>query len=272
MRDRFRADGLDNAALDARLLCAVAFGLEGAALSVNENQTAELGALESLEAMAIRRLKGEPVARILGHKEFYGLNFNLNTASLVPRPETELLVELGLEHLPADQTHRILDLGTGSGCIGISLLYNLPNAHCLAVDLSEEALVQANENAQNLGVGSRFDTRNGSWYGPLVEGETFDLIVANPPYIAAREILGLEIEVSAYDPILALSAGTDGLEPFSPIIDGAKPYLVSGGRLAMECGEGQAETIAAMCTSAGYALVSMHNDLAGIPRVVVAIG
>lgn len=271
VRDQFRAAELENPGLDARLLAAAAFGLEGAALAINENQPAEEVQLQTLATMAARRLKGEPVARILGEKEFYGLVFKLNAASLVPRPETELLVELGLKHLPTDRPSTILDLGTGSGCIAIALLKNLPQAQALGVDLSEEALLQANENAHIHGVDARFSTRMGSWYGPVDAHAKLDLIVANPPYIAAREILGLDIEVSAYDPILALSAGTDGLEPYGPIIKGAEVYLQPNGALAMECGVGQADQIKAMCIEAGFANVSIHDDLAGIPRVVVAI-
>lgn len=269
-RDRFRAEKLDNCALDARLLAEAAFGLEGADLAINENQTANPTAIDALETMTVRRLKGEPVARILGRKEFYGLDFKLNAASLVPRPETELLVEIGRAHLDNYPSSRILDLGTGSGCIGIALLYHAPQAQCLGVDLSEEALLQANENAERLGVGKRFKTLMGSWYGPVDETDKFDLIVANPPYIAAREILGLDIEVSAYDPILALSAGTDGLEPYSPIINDAKAYLSSGGLLAMECGQGQADAIAVMCSDAGFSFIEKRDDLAGIARVVQA--
>lgn len=270
-RKQFRDAGLDSPELDARLLAEIAFELEGAILAVHENQMADLAQLDVLAAFVERRLSGEPVARIVGVKEFYGLKFKLNVASLVPRPETELLVDLGLKFLPENSESRILDLGTGTGCIAISLLHHLPNAHCVAVDLSEEALVQAGENARLHDVGLRFETRTGSWYGPLKDDERFDLIVANPPYIAAHEILGLEIEVSAYDPILALSAGTNGLEPFGPIVSGAKAALSPGGMLAMECGLGQAEQIGSLCAQAGFSNIDIHNDLAGIPRVVVAI-
>src|SRR5690606_8519379 len=184
-RDRLAAAGTVNAALDARLLAQHAIGLDATALIVREHDAAPPEAEARFAALLNRRLAGEPVARILGRKEFYGLAFGLNGATLVPRPETEMLVDFGLQALDPAASAAILDLGTGTGCIALALLAHLPQAHALGIDLSPEAAAQAEANAEALGLGPRFTVRVGSWFAPLAEGERFDLIVSNPPYIGS---------------------------------------------------------------------------------------
>lgn len=226
--------------------------------------------LQRLEAFATRRLKGEPVVRILGEKEFWGLSFKLNAATLVPRPETELLVERGLEVIGALDGARILDLGTGTGCIPIALLTEYSDVSAVAVDLSAEALEMARFNANRHGVGDRFRTLKGSWFDPLEPGERFDLITSNPPYIETSVIAGLMPEVREHDPRLALDGGPDGLAAYRAIAAEAGLFLAGDGVLLLEIGSGQGSTVSDILVGAGFAEVEVLPDLAGLDRMVVA--
>lgn len=272
VRDRFRARGLDTPELDARWLAEAAFGLEGGQLTFREGEAAAPEALERLEGFAARRLAGEPVARILGHKQFYGLDFVLNGATLVPRPETELLVDLGLKTLAGQAAPRFLDLGTGTGCIAIALLANLPQARGVAADLSGAALAAAAANARAHGVADRLDLRRGSWFGAL-EGlgrNAFDLIVANPPYIESAALAGLAREVRDHDPALALDGGPDGLMPYRVIAAGAAAWLKRDGMVIVEIGFDQGQAVKSLFEAAGFARVGIEKDLGGLDRVVIA--
>lgn len=266
---RFRGAGIETAGLDARLLLGHVLGLDGLQLAVKENLLVSDADIASLELLAKRRLGGEPVARIVGSKEFYGLEFGLNEATLVPRPETEMLVDLGIEFLEGRKRCAILDLGTGSGCILISLLVNLSGAGGIGIDLSEEALEQAGQNSVCHGVEARTDWRAGSWFAPLGD-EKFDLVVSNPPYIASQEIEGLQTEVRKFDPRVALDGGRDGLAAYRAIIGGASRHLRSPGTLLLEIGHDQAEAVAALCLENRFEKPSVRKDLAGQPRVIVA--
>ncbi len=218
--------------------------------------------------MAARRLRGEPVVRILGEKEFYGRPFALGAATLVPRPETEMLVIRGLELLGGKPHRTILDLGTGTGCIAISILAESPSAQGVAVDLAPEALVTAQHNADRHGVEKRLDFRKGPWFEPLQAGESFDLIVSNPPYIASAEIEELAVEVKDHDPRLALDGGPDGLDPYRLIIKDAATWLKPDGAVLVEIGSIQAIAVTALFIQSGFRDVRVHQDLAGLDRVV----
>ncbi|HEY4199101.1 MAG TPA: peptide chain release factor N(5)-glutamine methyltransferase [Devosiaceae bacterium] len=268
VRDRFRAAGLDTPDLDARLLAQQAFGLEGAALATHERDPADGTAMAALDGLAMRRLAGEPVARILGEKEFYGLRFGLNAATLVPRPETELLVDLGMPLLVGGE--RVLDLGTGSGCIAIALLYEAQQASGVAIDLSAEALGMATVNAARNGVGERLTLLEGSWFEPLPDSERFDLIVSNPPYIESAVIEGLQTDVRDFDPVLALDGGPDGLAPYRIIAAEAAKWLQPKGTVMVEIGATQGKTVSALFESAGFGAIAVKTDLAGLDRVVIA--
>lgn len=271
VRDRFADAGLDTPELDARLLAERAFGLDGAQLAAREHEPVPGEHLAHLDGFAQARLDGAPVARILGTKEFFGLEFALNAATLVPRPDTELVVELGLEFLGDHKQARILDLGTGSGCIVTALLANMPGATGVAVDLSEEALGQAADNAVRHCVSERIDFRVGSWFDPVDDGETFDLIVSNPPYIESAVISGLAREVREHDPMMALDGGPDGLAPYRIIAQAAQNYIAAQGAVVVEVGAGQADMVNDMFIVAGFEKSSVHNDLAGVARAVLAI-
>lgn len=270
MRDRFRSGDVETPELDARLLAETAFGLDPLELSSSEKSEAPSEALARLDTMAERRLAGEPVARILGHKEFYGLDFVLNEATLVPRPETEQLVELGLKAIVGLDAPQILDLGTGSGCIAIALLVNAPKARAVATDLSPEALDAARENAERHGVIDRLELRTGSWCGPLALTEAFDLAVSNPPYVETEIIGQLPPEVSEHDPALALDGGEDGLSAYRSIADTIAGHLKPGGTLLVEVGSEQGLEVGALLSSAGFASIDIRKDLGDLDRVVVA--
>lgn len=270
VRDLFRKAGIDTAELDARLFAEAAFEMDRLELVNREREDVPAKQLKALEAFAARRLKGEPLVRILGEKEFWGLSFKLNAATLVPRPETELLVERGLEVIGALDKPRILDLGTGTGCIPISLLTEYSDVTAVAVDLSAEALEMARFNANRHGVGNRFRTLKGSWFDPLEPGERFDLITSNPPYIETSVISGLMPEVREHDPRLALDGGPDGLAAYRAIAAEAGLFLAAEGVLLLEIGSNQGHTVSDIFVGAGFAEVEVLPDLAGLDRMVVA--
>lgn len=268
---RLRAAGNDTAELDARLLTGAATELDltgmvtGAKRKLTPDETARL------ENLTRRRLAGEPVARILGVKEFWGLPLHLAAATLVPRPDTETVVERALELLradnAADRALRIADLGTGSGAILLALLSELPNAHGFATDISAEALRTARRNAAELGLADR-----ATWiqcdYGSGLTG-AFDLIVSNPPYIATADIEGLDIEVRAHDPRAALDGGADGLDAYRALISQSAGLLTPQGFLVVEIGQGQSGDVEALMTASGLSPTGPPKaDLGGVPRAV----
>ena len=210
-----------------------------------------------------RRLAGEPVAYLLGSREFHGLAFEVTPAVLIPRPETELLVDLAVEHLPQRAALSVLDLGTGSGCVAITIARLRPAASVTAVDASPQALEVAQRNAVREGVKVRF--LQGSWYQPL-GGERFDLIRSNPPYVAAGDP-HLREDGLPFEPELALVAGPGGLEALHHIVSGAAEHLDCRGWVLLEHGHDQGDAVAALLRSAGFAQISTHADLAGIARV-----
>ncbi len=218
----------------------------------------------AFDALLARRLQGEPIAYILGEREFFSLDFKVSPAVLIPRPETELLVELALERIPPGQPCRVLDLGTGSGAVAISLALRRRQADILAVDRSAAALEVARNNAQSLGAHNlRF--AQSDWYGTL-EGAKFDLIASNPPYIAAADPHLARGDVR-FEPISALVAGDDGLDDIRTIVRHAPTYLNPAGWLLFEHGHDQADACRALLMRAGFSQVATGLDLAKIPRV-----
>jgi release factor glutamine methyltransferase len=268
---KFHAAGLDSPDLDSRILIGHALGLDHAALAAAA--TRRLGADEenAIAALASRRLTGEPVARILGYKEFWSLPLRVDAATLVPRPETETVVEAALAAIdvggPRSRKLRIVDLGTGSGALILALLSELPNAFGIATDTSTKALVVARDNARRLALSrAGFIACNmaAALRGP------FDAIVSNPPYIASDDIASLAPDVRDFDPHLALDGGTDGLHFYRAIAAAAPALLAPGGVLVVELGIGQAEPVAQLFAAAGLAPSPPHPDLSGTPRALVA--
>jgi release factor glutamine methyltransferase len=268
---RFRTPAIDSPELDARILIGAVLGLELTGLIAFAGRLLTSNEAARLEEFARRRLAGEPVARLLGHKEFWGLPLRLSAATLVPRPDTETVVELALEMWRAvphpEHALRIADLGTGSGAILLALLSELPEAFGIGTDISEAALRTARSNAVNLGLERRaaFVACN---YSAALSG-TFDLIVSNPPYIRSAEIGGLATEVREHDPIAALDGGTDGLDAYRALIPQSARLLAPNGALVVEAGLGQSVDIGSLMTAAGLTLERPPKaDLAGIRRAV----
>ncbi len=265
-RQAFVQQHIQTAALDARLLLQHVSGLDAAQLITKDHLDMPAKELSAFNALCQRRLTGEPIARIIGHKEFLGRDFILNDDTLVPRPETELLVETALSKLPKDG--RFIDLGTGSGAIAISILAERSDMSGMATDLSENALLCAKENAEVLGVADHLRFVQSDWYADI-EPQLFDLIVSNPPYIAVGEKAEMNQEALQFDPELALFAANDGLAAYVKIVDRAKEYLTEGGWLMVEIGHRQARAVSQLFLSAGFQQVSSIKDLSGLDRVVV---
>ena len=227
--------------------------------------------LAAFDEAVARREAHEPVQYILGTASFWRDEFVVNRAVLIPRPDTELLVEAVAARLRPEASPVILDIGTGSGCIALSLLRELAGARAVAVDLSEAALVVAGHNAWRLGLGPRIDLRWSRWFDAIKPVEVFDAIVSNPPYVARADIPSLPREVSEHEPSLALFADdADDLSSYRAILPGIAARLKPGGLLALEVGAGQAERVASLAAASGLGSIETLRDLAGIPRVVLA--
>ncbi len=252
--------------LDARLLLEHVLNLTHADIIANLNHQPTDDQVTTFQAMLNRRLAGEPVSRILGIREFYGRDFKTSPAVLDPRPDTETLITLCLEYLPPDQEQIILDLGTGSGILAITLLAERPFKRAVAADLSPAALAIASDNAKHWGVSKRITFKESNWF-ENIEG-TYDLIVSNPPYIPASDIPNLEIEVRNHDPHLALNGGEDGLDPYRTIAAQAAQYLAPNGIIAVEIGAGQAEDIIAIFKTNDYKNLASQKDLGNHVRAL----
>ena len=268
----FRAAGIEDADVDARMLAGHALHLDRARLISQADRVLEAREVNAISGLAARRLKREPVSRILGRKEFWSLALAVTPDVPVPRPETETVVEGALDFVVRGglrmEKLRILDIGTGSGALLVALLNELPNATGIGTDISRAALEAARINVTQFGFESRCsliacDMAAG------VEGQ-FDLVVSNPPYIARGDIASLAPEVRDYDPILALDGGGDGLAAYRSISADAKRLLAQGGRLFVELGAGQEPAVRKLFTNAGLAVGLARNDLAGTPRVLGA--
>ena len=262
--------GIDSAELDARLLAGAALNLDLTGLIAASTRAVTPNEAISLDSFLQRRLAGEPVARILGSKEFWGLPIKLSPATLVPRPDTETVVELALEIArdEADATPRcIVDIGTGSGAILLALLSEWREATGVGTDVSVLALQTASDNAKRLGLAQRasFVACN---YTAALSG-SFDLIVSNPPYIRSSDIAELDREVRDYDPFAALDGGTDGLDAYRAIVPQAVHLLAPGGMLIVEAGSGQSGPISQLMSASGLTSARPPKaDLAGIPRAI----
>jgi release factor glutamine methyltransferase len=269
---RFEAVGIGSPELDARLLVGYVLGLDLTGLITAANRVLTEQESDSIEQLAQRRIAGEPVARVVGHKEFWGLSFALSPETLVPRPDTETVVELALHMLrrgPANKPPRIADLGTGTGAILLALLSELPDATGIGTDISQGSLATATDNASRLGLAARTSFVCCDYASELTG--PFDLIVSNPPYVATGDIAGLAREVRDHDPHQALDGGPDGLAAYRALIPQAARLLAPGAALVVEAGQGQARDIQALMTAAGLVPQGPPGaDLAGISRAVGA--
>jgi release factor glutamine methyltransferase len=272
---RLREAGLPASELDARLLVLGAADLSHENYVLAPEQPFRADVLDRIESFAARRIAREPVSRILGHREFWGRNFALSAATLDPRPETETLVEAILASIEAegrrDQPLRLLDLGTGTGCILLSVLAELPEAWGVGVDIDPKALTVARANAAAHGLVERAAFCCGDWVAAFFAG--FDFIFANPPYIKSNDIAGLDKEVSVYDPKRALDGGPDGFDAYRRIAYAALDVAAPGAWLALEAGAGQMRQLCDLLVKAGWqhnpSSPRMYADLSGHHRVVV---
>jgi release factor glutamine methyltransferase len=254
---------LSEARREVQMLLTRAGQVDLASLLAHPERAAQAHATSAYAQTLARRLGGVPMAYVLGEREFYGLAFEISPAVLIPRPETELLVELALKRLPAHSAVTVLDLGTGSGCVAVTLAKLRPAARIVATDRSHEALAVAQSNARRHAV-SNIAFRAGSWFEAVAD-ERFDLIVSNPPYVARGDAHLLQGDLR-FEPAIALTAGPNGLEALHAIVSEGPRYLAPGGWLLVEHGYGQAETVAQLFRLAGLVDVISRNDLAGIAR------
>jgi release factor glutamine methyltransferase len=270
LQEAFAKDGrIGTAALDARLIVAFAAERDPNSIAIFDALSVPPEAEAKVAGYVERRIAGEPVARILGEKEFWGLTFRLSRDTLVPRPDSETVVAAALAAVDEtggrDRALRVLDLGTGTGALLIALLSELPKASGVGTDLAPGAIETARDNAGRLGLAERTEFRAGNWGDGLTGG--FDLVVSNPPYVVSSEIEGLPVEVWAFDPYLALDGGPDGLAAYKAIIADLPRLLRENGRAFLEVGAGQAGQVQDFAAEAGFDSLT-HADLAGIERVV----
>jgi release factor glutamine methyltransferase len=269
---KFRDGGIESPDLDARILIGHALGLDHAALAAAASRTLAAAEQDAIATLARRRLAHEPVARIVGFKEFWSLQLRVTAATLVPRPETETVVEAALTAIEQrgarSRPLRIADLGTGSGAILLALISELPQAFGVGTDAGPAALAVARDNAARLGL----------WRASFVACDMaaalrgpFDLIVSNPPYIASGDICRLAPEVRDFDPGAALDGGPDGLDCYRVIATAAPPLLAPDGSLIVELGAGQADAVAALFAAAGLAPARPRADLTGVARALCAV-
>lgn len=269
-RDRLKAAGIDRAALDARHLVSGLLGLSFAELMTRGGEAVSEADAARIRAAVARRAAREPVYRILGEREFFGLALKLSKETLEPRPDTETLVDCLIPYVRRIAARRgscrIIDLGTGTGAICLALLASVLDARGLGTDISEDALATARENAERNGLADRFETRRSNWFG-AVEGR-FDVIVSNPPYIRSSIVHELEPEVRHHDPAAALDGGNDGLDAYRAIARDAGRHLERDGVIGLEIGFDQKQTVTALFEARGFRVLQSATDLGGNDRVL----
>jgi release factor glutamine methyltransferase len=270
--DSLARTGVENPRLDAELILCAAANCDRPAL-IAGTASIDDAVARRFAAMIGRRAAREPLAYIVGRREFYSIEFELSPAVLIPRPETEALVAAALDFLATRPDPSVLDIGAGSGAIALAIARNARDARVTAVDISADALAIARRNADRLGLRDRVELRRADCFDPLDGGEPlgrFDLIVSNPPYIRDGDIDLLGPEISRYEPRLALDGGADGLDFYRRIAGEAPVHLAADAALMVEVGDGQSKAVMELLGGGGFASTRAIPDLAGIPRVIVA--
>jgi release factor glutamine methyltransferase len=266
----FKALGIATARLDAELLLAHVLGVDRVRLYMDMDRPLSPDELTAMRALVVRRRRREPVAYLLGQREFYRRAFVVNQAVLVPRPDTETLIERALTLLPAESSAQVLDLCTGSGAIAVTLAAERPLTRVVATDISKDALAVARSNAEKHAVASRIEFRLGDLFQALEPGARYDLIVANPPYVRSTELEQLAPELR-HEPALALIAGAEGLDVLTRLCAEVSEWLTQTGTLLFEIGAGQAPAVLQLLAAeTGLADLQTHADLGGIERIVEA--
>lgn len=266
VRKRLEAAGVETPVFDARLLLEAGAGVSRLDIVSDPRRPVTAAQVAAVHVLAKRREAREPVAHIVGRKAFWTIELAVTPDVLIPRPETELLVETALAAIPANAEARVLDLGVGSGAILAAVLTERPFARGTGVDISSAALEVARANFEALGLNARTELRAGGWDAPL-DG-AFDVVLSNPPYIATNDIETLAPEVARHEPRLALDGGADGLDAYRAIVRRLSAVLRPGGAFAFEVGKGQAEAVRALAEAEGLSTHAPRRDLAGLPRVV----
>lgn len=271
--DDLRKRGIDSARVDAELIVAHALGIERLKVVLSPDRELTNEELETIKALVKRRRAFEPIAYLRGTRDFYGRSFRVDARVLVPRPDTETLIDVALDRLRGrDFGARVVDLCTGSGCVAITLKLERPTIGVDATDLSADAIAVARDNAQRLGAVTNVRFAIGDLFAPLGDAKaTYDLVVANPPYIATSEVASLQPDIRDHEPKLALDGGGDGLDVVRRIVRAAPARLRSGGALAIEVGAGQSPSVVALFESAGLSDVRANKDYGGIERVVSGV-
>jgi len=269
-RERLKDAGVDGPVIDARLLVEAAAGATRTDIIAEPKRPLTTEQEQILEDYIARRERREPVSHILGRKGFWKIMVQVTADVLTPRPDTETLVELALRHFPEGRPFSLLDLGVGSGAILLAILAERPAAKGLGVDVSEEALAVARENAANLGLAGKVALLRGDWTQGLGEA-SFDLVVSNPPYIPSQDIAGLQPEVSQYEPRLALDGGADGLDAYRILAPEILRVVKPGGRFLVEIGFDQSKAVEALFKAAGGGEVETFKDLSNKDRVVSGV-
>jgi release factor glutamine methyltransferase len=265
---KLQQEHIESASLDARILLEYVLGVNREQLLFSLELPITTEQYDRFAALVAKRAKRQPVSKIISRREFWGINFAVNENTLDPRPDSETLIECVLERVEnRDDALRILDLGTGTGCLLLSLLSELPAATGIGIDASEGALLVAKENAVTLGFTGRTDFMLGDWCSRL-EGK-FDIIISNPPYIPTEVISTLEPEVAEFDPMLALDGGADGLNCYRKIMKQLSNILAKDGFAAFEIGIGQQNDLAAIANENGMEIAGSKNDLSGIARCLI---
>ena len=266
---RFAKAGVDAPGLDAQLILAMVSGCGAAHLHAHPERVVPMEALARTEALARRRIKREPMAYIMGEREFWSMPFLVSSDVLIPRPDSELLVERAVALLGKEREARVLDLGSGSGAVGLATGSELPEAQITLLDVCPKALEVAKRNAERFGLGGRTRFLASDLFQALAGGEKFDLIAANPPYVASGELDGLMPEVSAFEPRIALDGGADGMDLIRRIIGEAPSWLARGGFLLVEMDPRQMEEAEALAgRGENYRTARRHKDFAGRDRVL----
>jgi release factor glutamine methyltransferase len=263
-KNKLQNAGIETSALDARILLSHVLQISHEKLLLSNDRVLSPDEIEKINTAIEERIAGKPVAKIIGQKEFYGRNFKTTTDTLDPRPDSEILIEAVLAHKFKEP--KILDLGTGTGCLVLTLLAELPKARAIAVDQSLAALDVAKKNAYLIGVEDRVIFAQSDWFGDVIG--TFDIIISNPPYIPESDIPNLAKDVRLYDPMAALVGGADGLDPYRIIIPQLANFLKPEGMAVFELGQGQSDAVAAMLVEHGFGDIFVNKDLARISRVV----
>jgi release factor glutamine methyltransferase len=269
LRDAFSKAGIETPELDARLLLEWATGADRLAVLTSPERELHASEAARLHDAMRRRLAHEPVHRVIGRRGFYGLEFELSPDTLEPRPDTECLVELVLRHLKGreDEALSLLDLGTGTGILAISLLANMPNARAVATDISSGALAMCSKNADANGVSARLTCVQSNWF-EAIEGR-YDVIVSNPPYIPTAVFSSLSPEVREFDPARALDGGADGLDAYRAFAEGAAGHLAENGFVALEIGHDQRALVSRIFEDSGFTLLEAMSDLGGKERALL---